>query len=467
MLAVALALAGAVTLWLPAFRYRIDAATCATWPPPFGIGAAYALVYVLGVALLAAGWLRAIRCDWSLKRALALGALVHLVALVAPPFASDDPLFYAAVGHAMAKFHATAAMPLSTSLPPDDRFWTLLPEAWRAGTSPYGALFDQLSRLIALVAGDDVTLQLRAYQAINLVVLVATAALAGVAFGARAATIVLFAPLAIVDNTMNPHNDAILALATAAFGLALSRKRELAGVVVLAAALAVKVSAGLLLLFDLLRLGLEPVATRLRARTVIAVAAAIAVAGVAALVILPRVIPSLGAFTALLGDPQETHPHFSRSWEGLPRALFTYVLHVPSASWAIGLVFRAASGVFIAWAAWRAARDRAPLQWAALMLFVYYLCLHAFLQTWYLLPLVPLATQLPAFATRAFHVFVVCMTLYYGMSIPLDCDTRPVVIGVKELAEACLVVLPAFFTLLADWRRARARACDESSPRAA
>jgi hypothetical protein len=187
---------------------------------------------------------------------------------------------------------------------------------------------------------------------------------------------------------------------------------------------------------------------------------------VAALVVLPRLHPSLGAFTALLGDPAETHPHFSRSWESLPRALFTFVLHAPSVSWAIGLVFRAGACVFVLWTAWRAALERAPLTWAALMLFIYYLFLHAFLQTWYLLPLVPLATQLPAFATRAFHVFVVCLTLYYGLSIPLDCDLRPVVIGAKELAEACLVVLPAFFTLLGDWRRARGHASAGTSPRA-
>jgi hypothetical protein len=466
MLAVALALAGAVTLWLPAFRYRIDAATCATWPHPLGTGAGFALAFVLGVALLAAGWLRAMRSDWSLRRALLLGTLVHLVALVAPPFASNDPLFYAAIGHAMAKFHASAATPLSSVLPPHDHFWTLLPEAWRAGTSPYGALFDQLSRAIAAVAGDDVTLQLRAYQAINVALLVASAAIAGVAFGARAATIVLFAPLVIVDGTMNPHNDAILALGTAAFGLALSRKREVAGVLVLVAAVAIKVSAGLLLVFDLLRLLLQPVAARLRASTVIAVGSVVAVAGVAALVVLPRLHPSLGAFTALLGDPAETHPHFSRSWECLPRALFTFVLHAPSVSWAIGLVFRAAACVFVLWSAWRAALERAPLTWAALMLFVYYLCLHAFLQTWYLLPLVPLATQLPAFATRAFHVFVVCLTLYYGLSIPLDCDLRPAVVGGKEVVEACLVVLPAFLTLLGDWRRARGHASAGTSPRA-
>ncbi|MGZ3405609.1 MAG: glycosyltransferase 87 family protein [Polyangia bacterium] len=465
MLPVALALAGAVTLWLPAFRFRIDAAQCSSWPA-LGAGGGYALAYVLAVALLSLAWLRALRADWSLGRALAAGALVHAVAMVAPPFASNDPLVYAAIGRSMARFGASAATPLSSVLPPGDHFLALLPPAWHGGTSPYGALFDQLARGVALVGGDDLTLQLRLYQAINLVVLVAAAALAGRAFGARAAALLLFAPIAIVDGTVNPHNDAFIALAVAAFGLALSRRRESAGVASLAAAIAIKLSAALLLAFDLLRLALQPIARRLRASTVIAIGAAVATAGVAALVIAPHVWPSLGAFTALVGDPAETNPHFSRSWEGLPRALFTYVLHVPQVSWAIGLVFRAASGVWILYAAYRAARDRQPLVWAATALFVYYLQLHAFLQTWYLLPLLPLATQLPALATRAFRIFVVCLALYYALSIPLDCDTRPLVIGAKELAEAFLVVLPAWFTLLFAWRR-RDPSSDGTSPRAA
>jgi hypothetical protein len=124
------------------------------------------------------------------------------------------------------------------------------------------------------------------------------------------------------------------------------------------------------------------------------------------------------------------------------------------------------------WCAFRAARDRAvderaPLAWAATLLFVYYLCLHAFLQSWYLLPLLPLATQLPRFAERGFAVFIICLAMYYALAVPLDCDLRPVVIGAKEFAEAALVVLPAFFTLLVGWRDARARASGGTSPRAA
>ncbi len=463
---VALALAGAVALWLPAFRFRIDTATCGSWPL-LAAGAGYALAYAVAVALLSAAWLRALKSEWSLAKALALGALVHAVAMVAPPFASNDPLFYAAIGRSMARFGASPATPLSLVLPAGDRFLLVLPEAWRGGTSPYGPLFNQLTRLVALAGGDDLALQLRLYQAINLAALVGVAALAGRAFGARAATLVLFAPLAIVDGTINPHNDALIALATAAFALALARQRQVAALASLAVALAVKLSAGLLLAFELLRLALVPIAARVRGAALLAAGSAVAALGVAALAIAPRLWPSLGAFTALVGDPAESHPHFSRSWEGLPRAFFTFIVHVPLASWLIGLVFRAAGGVWILWCAFRAARERAPIVWAATMLFVYYLLLHAFLQGWYLVPLLPLATQLPAFATRAFRVFIICITMYYTISMPLDCDLRPVVIGAKEFVEAALVALPAFFTLLVDWRDARARASGGTSPRAA
>jgi hypothetical protein len=466
MSALGLALAGAVLLWVPAFRFRIDAATCPTWPTPTA-GALYALAYVAAVALLTAGWLRALGRDWSLRRALAAGALVHALAIVAPPFASNDSLFYAAIGHSMATRHASAATPLSSVLAPDDRFLTVLPnKEWRAGTSPYGAGFDQLSRAVAVVGGDDLTLQLRIYQALSALVLVASAALAGLAFGPRAATLVLFAPLAIVDGSVNAHNDVFLALATAAFGLALSRRREVAGALALAAALLVKLSAALLLVFDLVRLALAPVAQRLRASTLLAVGAVLAAGGVAALVILPRLFPALGAFTAPFGDPAETYLKFSRSVEGLPRAFLTLIVHQPFASWVLGLAFRAGSALFILYTAYRAARERAPLPWAAITLFFYYLFLHAFMQSWYVLPLLPLATQLPARLQPAFKIFIVCLASYYALALPLDCDLRPVVLGVKEFTEAAITILPASFTLLAVWRRGAPASAETSRPAA-
>jgi hypothetical protein len=465
MAPLALALAGAVLLWLPAFRFRIDAVTCAVWPA-HGAGAFYALAYVGAVALLTAGWLRALRADWSLRRVLVAGALVHAVAMVAPPFASNDPLFYSALGRALHRFHASAGTSLSLTLPAGDPFLAPLPESWRAGTSAYCAGFNQLTAAVDALAGDSLFLHLRLFQALNGTLLVAAAALVGLAFGPRAATLLLLAPLAVVDGTVNPHNDALLAVATAAFALALSRRREAAGLLALAAALLVKMSGALLFVFEVLRLMLRPIATRLRASTVLWAGVALAVTGVTAIVVAARAWPEFGAFAALFGDPLDPYPRISRSVEALPRALLTYIVHAPLWSWRLGLVFRGAGAVWLLYCAFCAARELLPLRWAAIMLFGYFLFLHGYLQSWYLLPLLTLATQLPEWMQRPLRIFVVCATAYYALHLPLDCDLSPVVIGAKELCEAALVILPAAVTLLAAWRR-RARACDGTSPRAA
>ncbi len=456
MFAFALALAGTLLLWLPAQRFRIDAATCATWPSPLA-GAFYAAAYLAAIALLAWAWQRAQAAGWSFRRALALGAIVHVVALGAPPFASNDPLFYAAIGHAEARYHARASTPLSATLPADDRFLTVLPTSqdWRDGTSPYGPAFDALSRLVATAGGDDLTLQLRLYQAINVVVLVATAALAGVAFGAPAVAFVLFCPLAIVDGTINPHNDVWLALAAALFAVAVSRRRSGAGFVALASAIAVKISASLLVAFELLRRLLRPIAQRIPPRRFVIAAAALAVAAVASAIVALRTWPTLTAFAALLGDPSERHPLFSRSFEALPRAALVYVLHRPAISWAIGLVFRTAAAIWIAWCAYCAARDGQILRWAATLLLVYYVLFHAFVNGWYLLPLLPLAPALPDFMKPSLRLFVLALTSYYAATLPLDCDYRPVVLGTKELLVACALIPPTALKLLFAWRRQR------------
>ncbi|HEX4460548.1 MAG TPA: hypothetical protein VIA18_21365 [Polyangia bacterium] len=464
MFAFGLALAGTLLLWLPARRFAIDAATCATWPSPLA-GALYGAAYLAAIALLAWAWQRAQTAGWSSRRALVLGAIVHVVALGAPPFASNDPLFYAAIGHAEARYHARASTPLSATLPADDRFFTVLPTSqdWRDGTSPYGPAFDALARVVATLGGDDLTLQLRAYQAINVVVLVATAALAGVAFGAPAVAFVLFCPLAIVDGTINPHNDVWLALAAALFAVAVTRKRDAAGFVALVAALFIKLSASLLVAFDLMSWALRPIARRIAPRRFVLGAAAIAIVSVAAAIIAVRAFPSLTAFAALLGDPSERHPLFSRSFEALPRAALVYLLHLPAISWAIGLVFRTAAAIWIAWCAYCAARDGQILRWAATLLLVYYVLFHAFVNGWYLIPLLPLAPALPAFMRPSLRLFVIALTSYYAVTLPLDCDYRPVVLGTKELLVACAVIPPTALKLLFAWRREKQTASRASA----
>ena len=59
------------------------------------------------------------------------------------------------------------------------------------------------------------------------------------------------------------------------------------------------------------------------------------------------------------------------------RAALVYLLHLPAASWVIGLVFRTASAVWIAWCAYCAARDGELLRWAATLLLVFYVLFYA------------------------------------------------------------------------------------------
>lgn len=456
---LAFAFAGAILLWVPAFRFRIDAVRCAEWPA-LGSGALYGLAYVAAVALLSVAWLRLLRREQPLGRILLLGALVHAVALLAPPFTSNDPLFYAAVGRALAHGGSTT-LSLSQTLAPGDPFLQALPVAWRAGTSPYGPLFSELTRAIALVGGDSLTLQLRLYQVVGLLSLLGTAALTGRALGAKAACFILFCPLAILDGTVNPHNDTLVALAMAAFIWAQRRGRRV-GLLALGAALFVKLSAGLVLAWELCRLFLRPLTRRLRPSALLALGAAAAALAVAVLIVAVQRVPSLHRFTALIGDPGQP-PHVTRSFEGLPRAYLAFVVHAPFAAWALGLVVRAAAALWLFYGALRATRAAAPLDWLALTLFVYYLFFHAYLQAWYLLPLLPLGVALPAPYRRPFRLFVLCLTFYYALALPLDCEVSHAVVAGREVVEAALVILPTTIALLIA-TRARARACDESSP---
>src|SRR5258706_9117654 len=100
---LALGVGGGLLLAIPAHFYRPDRVSCDAWPAP-STGAWLALVHVAAVALLAACWWGFVRVapPRRIASALAAGALVHAAAMVAAPYLSHDPLFYAALGRAMA-----------------------------------------------------------------------------------------------------------------------------------------------------------------------------------------------------------------------------------------------------------------------------------------------------------------------------------------------------------------------------
>lgn len=451
---VCCSLAGSALLLFPARYWRIDgAAPLRHWREA---DLANAAVYAIAVTLLAIGWREVARQRPSTSVALRWGAGVHAVALFAPAFLSLDPLCYAAVGHAIAHFHANALHPLIESLPSGDPFLLRLPAAWRVQGSAYSSGFNQLTRMIALIADNDVGRFVRALQLLNFAAILCAAWLTSIAVGVRdpgargrAAALVLFCPIAIVEGTVNAHNDALMALCVAAFALAVESRHRGGSVGALCGAALVKASGFLLLVTRSTHLLVARGGGRVRGSTYAKwFLAASAIALVAVLFVMSRV-SSLRLVLALVGMPDEA-PHCTRSIECLPRAILFWLSHQARAAWLVGLAFRVASAAWLCYVGWRSAHapDDRTLSWAATGLFCYYLFLHGYMQSWYLLSLLPL---LP-FASRRMRpaMAMLCVTSlwYYAIRLPLQDDLRPWVVGLREVAEGTVVIVPPAVLLL-------------------
>ncbi len=450
--ALALSLAGAALLALPGARYRIDALGdyCDRWPP-LATNLEFGAFYLLAVALMTIGWRWMARAEWSARRILITGSLIHLIALLAPPFLSLDPLYYVAIGRSLAH-GANAYAPLSASLPPDDAALSLLPVAWKLGTSPYWPGFNQLAKSIALLFNGSLVAQLRAWQFIGAASMIGTAALAArsvePAARARAAALVIFCPLAIIEGTANAHNDNLVALAAAAFAVAVSRRREGLGFGALLTGLLVKASSLIPIAIDGTRLVFARLGRRLTpARVALGGAFAFSIVIVSLLFLRGR-YPVLNSFSALLGWPTDEHAHCTRSVECLPRAFLHEILHLKTAAWIIGLVFRVLGGAWLLYAGARGARESRPLAWMAAGLFFYYWLFHGFMESWYLLPLVALLPHASPRLFPAMRLLLTTSVLYYVVRLPLNCNPAPLATGLKEFSEAAIVILPVAFLLL-------------------
>jgi hypothetical protein len=211
------------------------------------------------------------------------------------------------------------------------------------------------------------------------------------------------------------------------------------------------------------RLRPRPSPTRLAAAALVAVATTLGVVFVAA-----RHFPVLRLVTALIGAP-DAIPHCTRSIECIPRALLYWCWGWPMASWLVGIAFRAAGGLWLCWIGWRAHLDgeRRILAWAATGLFGYYLLLHGFMQTWYLLSLVPLLAFAEARLAPAMSAYLIASLAYYAVRLPLSTDPRPTVIATKELIEGLTVVTPPLVLLARQWRHVEKLALPARAPGAA
>ena len=491
----ALGLCGAGLLAVPGRRFRIDTATCADWPPHV-VTALYSGAYLLGLLCLTLCWLRcrqqARAGRLRLRHVLGIGLSIHLAALISAPFLSNDPLFYAAIGRVIATFHGSPYTQIIQVLPPGDPFLTVLPVRWAYGVSPYFPGFNALAAAVARLGGDDLGLHLRIYQGLGLVTMLAvtlvvaatarardraqgsagtagtmtttspsslSALAAGRLGGAEAAALVLLCPLAVIEGTLNAHNDGLLALAAALYALCLTTGHLGLAFLPLLLGVSVKASAGLLLVLHAAYMALSLRRVLRRAGLPLRLGLAATALGLAAAG-LWRVSPHLThyahALHRLLGSPSEAHYYCTRAVECLPRSFFYFVLNNRPASWLIGLLFRLAGGVFLLYVGWRADRERDYLGGAAAFVGIYYLYLHAYSQPWYLLALLPLLPHAPERLRRVLSTFCISAVSYYVVRLPFSCDSRTLPNVLIEIIEPLLVLGPPTWLLWRGRRRAAA-----------
>ena len=427
MLAVALALAGAVLLWLPAFRYRIDAATCATWP-----------ALVPGSRMRWRTWRRS--RSW---RSRGCGRQARLVARAR----ARRRCARARAGDRGAAFRVRRSAVLrrgrpldgdasrqrrdaaSSVLPADDRFLTVLPESWRGGRARTAR------RSISWRAESRASAATTRPAAAHLPAALGAGARSW-RRGSRAWRSGRARRRCFCSRRSRSSTAPSIRTTTRTSRspwppsrwrcrsrrAPQARRGEIAGSLALAAALAIKLSAALLSrsICCASRSPPSPSAyaphrRRRRCRR------------------RHRRCRCAGRRAAHLARARRLHRAHRRSLRS-PRPLLALVGR--AAARALHLRPAHSDRVVLdrprlprrqrrldPLRRLRAARDRAPLVWAAIALFVYYLCLHAFLQAWYLLPLLGAATQLPDYMTRPFRIFVVCLALYYALAIPRSTAT--------------------------------------------
>ena len=501
------AVLGTLIALVGAQLYRIDHIRCSNWPP-LGIGLSYAPAYVLALVLLTSGWLGlASLCGetplWgaapprllprgqrpTLLFVLLVGGACNLLATFIPPFLADDGLAYAAIGRAMQVYHKDMFMPLGQSLPVDDPFRAAISMnyGWLEVGSAYAPGFNWLACLISRLAGDDLALNLRLFQLSSMVAALLAAVIAGrAAFfyalqqsaatgtpasearqraareaGNRATALVLLCPLTIIEASNSAHNDSFLMLSVALFALCVVKGRRLLALLALGGALLVKAS-GLLLVglygVHLLAASLQFRLPALRRRHLVG---ALAVAIPCTLLLVWELFPFLLRYSSttarLLGSPNDEYPYCTRSIECLPRGFLHMVLGMRTASWLVGLAFRALAGAFLLYMALRSERGVRHLRWAASFIFFYYLFLHGYSHPWYVLSLLPLLPYAERRFVPAMLALPIANLLHYTLDFPYNCDHTPLMVGLTETIQGLTVLVPSTVLVLRS-RRAAATA---------
>lgn len=465
---------GAVLYVLAGSGFAIDRVRCANWPSA-GIGWLSAGLFVLALVAMGSAWLGLVflarsvgpeRGAWG--KSLVAAVLVHAVILVAPPFLSDDPLAYGAIGSLVARHGQAMYAPLS-ALPADDAYRQLIGQypVWLAHPSTYGPGINALSALVVAVAGDNVRLALRLFQLIAGLAILAAGLLTASAASAWAKNdpqngdpgtvrlaafrLVLFSPLALIEATGNAHNDALLALSIAGFAWAVTRYRLGIGSVALLLALLAKVSALLPIAFVVVRKVFYQSLRHPARRAAWLLALAGAIAFGLFWLFWPLLAETANTVVRLIAPPDGGSPFCTRSIECAPRWLFHFVFNSPTWAWLLGLAFRAGGVALLLVMAWKSRHRDDELAVLAAFLLFYYLFFHAYMQAWYLLLLLPLVIFLSAPLQAVAVVFMLSSLAQYGFDFLWSCSKEPPFAIMREIGGLAVVLLPPLLVLLMTW----------------
>jgi hypothetical protein len=439
-----------VGLRLVGQRFRIDVVRCTSWPP---VAERLLLcgLFLVCVGLLWFAWQRLLRLSEagqvSFRAALGVVLACHGAALLVPPFLSDDPLFYVAIGRALHTPHATAQTPLLEALGPQDEVLKLLPAHWQIGTSAYQTGFHALAWAIEAIPNLSVSGRLSVYQGLSCAAVVGASVLAAQcspqanrprSFGLL---FVGLSPLALVEGTVSAHNDVWLLLLWALVAFLWttqpSRAKRAWALGLVPLGLAVKLSAAL----PAGLWGVSLVRKRFpkQYRLLHWGAGVLCVAG--ALLLWAAHTGRLGGqvSSVLLGSRTLPWDLCTRSLECLPRAVLRYVFLRADASYAVGLLVRLLAGLWLVKVAWTEAN---ALSAVGVGVFGYFLYFHGWAQTWYFLPVLPLWLFLSPRRRRAFEVLCLSGCGYYALALFRNCVVEPWQVAVCELVEGVATVLP-------------------------
>ena len=155
----------------------------------------------------------------------------------------------------------------------------------------------------------------------------------------------------------------------------------------------------------------------------------------------------------LVAPPDGGTPFCTRSLECLPRWLFHFGLGWSEAAWAVGLLFRAGGIALLLVLAWRSRAEDTGLAALGSFILVYYLFLHAYMQAWYLLMLLPLT---PFFSRRLKPValaYMVSSLAQYGFDFAWSCTKDLPWAILREIGGLVVVLAPPLTVLALGWRR--------------